>query len=106
MRQDKPWKGATIFNVKPGGFERRTNVRVSISVGNRCGDADEDIYVPDSVREPSSSSRKPLSGGSSNDEVPGKEPSPGGSSNDEEPGPSQHKEQKDFSVCLRDSKMK
>ena len=32
MRQEKPWKGTTIFKVKPGGFERRTNVRVSISV--------------------------------------------------------------------------
>ncbi|CAE7294001.1 GIP, partial [Symbiodinium pilosum] len=77
-----------VLNVKPGGFERRTNVRVSISVGNRRGD------VPDSVREPSSSSRKPPSGGSPNDEVPGKNPLPGGSFNDEEPGPSQRQEQK------------
>ena len=83
VRQEKPWKGTTIFKVKPGGFERRTYVRVSISLGNRRGDVGEDIYVPDSVHEPSSSSRKP--GGSSNDEVPGKKPLPGGSSNDEEP---------------------
>ena len=54
VRQEKPWKGTTIFKVKSGGFERRTNVRASISVGNRRGDIDEDIYVPDSVREPSS----------------------------------------------------
>ncbi|CAE7319222.1 GIP, partial [Symbiodinium pilosum] len=94
VRQEKPWKCTTIFKVKPGGFERRTNVRASISVGNRRGDIDEEIYVPDSVREPSSSSRKPPSGGSSNDEVPSKKPSPGGSSNDEEPGPSQRQEQK------------
>ena len=33
VRQEKPWKATTIFKVKPGGFERRTNVRVSISVG-------------------------------------------------------------------------
>ena len=67
MRQEKPWKGTTIFKVKPGGFKRRrTNVRASISVGNRSGDVDEDIYVPDSVHEPSSSSRKPPAGGSSN----------------------------------------
>ena len=94
VRQEKPWKGTTIFKVKPGGFERRTNVRVSISVGNRRGDVDEEIYVPDSVHEPSSSSRKPPSGGSSNDEVPGGKPLPGGSFNDEGPGPSQRREQK------------
>ena len=61
VRQEKPWKGATIFNFTPGGFGRRTNVRVSISVGNRRGDIDKDIYVPDSVRDPSSSSHKPPS---------------------------------------------
>ena len=95
MKQEEPWKGTSIFKVKPEGFERRTNVRASISVGSRRGDVDKDIYVPDSVNEPSSSNRKPPSGSSSNDEVPSKQPRSGGSSHDEGPGPSQRKEQKE-----------
>ena len=94
VRQEKPLKGTTIFKVKPGGFKRRTNVRASISVGNRRCGVDQEIYVPDSVRESSPSSRKPPSGGSSNNEVPGKKPLNGGSFNDEEPGSSQRQEQK------------
>ena len=79
VRQDKPWKGAAIFQVKSGGFERRTNVQVSISAGSNRGDVDEDIYVPDAVNEPLSSSCQPPSGGSSHDEVPGRKLPAGGS---------------------------
>ena len=81
--------------MKPGGFERRTNVRVSISVGNNHGNVDDDIYVPDSVNEPASSSHQPPAGGSPYDEVPGRKPPAGGSCHDEEPGPSQREERKE-----------